>query len=86
MSFMHYALTLLIISTFGSLIRTFIGPTVWDRLMGISLGASKITLAVVVTAVSIPENYLLDLAMLLSVLGFLVTVLLARYIERRGIV
>ncbi len=86
MSFLNIALTLLILSTFGSLIRAVIGPTVWDRLLGIGLSASKITLAVIITAVSIPENYLLDLAMLFSVLGFLVTVLLSRYIERRGMV
>jgi len=86
MNFMSLALVILAVSTCGSLVRVIIGPSVWDRLLGISLGASKITLAVVITAVSIPENYLLDLAMLLSMLGFLVTVLLARYIERRGLV
>ncbi len=86
MTYLHVALTLLVLSTFGSLIRAIIGPTVWDRLLSIGLGASKVTLAVVLVAVSIPETYLLDLAMLLSILGFLVTVLLARYIERRGLV
>ncbi len=84
MNFLHIALTLLILSAFGSLIRVIIGPTVWDRLLGIGLAASKVTLAVVVVAVSVPESYLLDLAMLFSILGFLVTVLLSRYIERRG--
>lgn len=86
MSFLTLALAALAVSACGSLIRVVIGPTVWDRLLGFGLAASKITLAVVITAVSIPETYLLDLAMLLSMLGFLVTVLLARYIERRGIV
>lgn len=86
MSFLSISLTILIVSTCGSLVRVVVGPTVWDRLLGFSLAASKITLAVVITAVSIPENYLLDLAMLLSMLGFLGTVLLARYVERRGIV
>ncbi len=84
MNFLQIALIILIFSTLGSLIRVIIGPTVWDRLLGISLAASKVTLAVVVTAVSLPESYLLDLAMLFSILGFLVTVLLSRYIERRG--
>jgi len=86
MNFSNIALTMLILSTLGSLIRVFIGPTVWDRLLGIGLSASKVTLAVVIIAVTVPESYLLDLAMLFSVLGFLVTVLLSRYIERRGIV
>jgi multicomponent Na+:H+ antiporter subunit F len=86
LSFLDIALGLLGLSAFGSLIRVIIGPTVWDRLLGIGLGASKITLAVILLAVSIPENYLLDLALLFSVLGFLVTVLLARFVERRGVV
>lgn len=86
MTFLQVALGLLLCSTVGSLIRVVIGPTVWDRLLGIGLSASKITLAVVIAAVSLPESFLLDLAMVLSILGFLVTVLLARYIERRGIV
>ena len=86
MSFLDIALGLLGLSAFGSLIRVIIGPTVWDRLLGIGLGASKITLGVILLAVSIPESYLLDLALLFSVLGFLVTVLLARFVERRGVV
>ncbi|TVR68837.1 MAG: pH regulation protein F [Spirochaetaceae bacterium] len=79
------ALGLLGLSTVGSLIRVIIGPTIWDRLLGIGLGASKITLGVILLAITIPENYLLDLALLFSVLGFLVTVLMARFVERRGI-
>ena len=86
MTFLDIALGLLILSTVGSMVRVVIGPTVWDRLLGVGLSASKITLAVIITAVTLPESYLLDLAMVLSILGFLVTVLLARYIERRGIV
>ncbi len=86
MSFFDLVLGLLALSTFGSLIRVIIGPTIWDRLLGIGLGASKITLAVVMVAVSIPESYLLDLALLFAVLGFLVTVLLARFVERRGVI
>lgn len=85
MSFQAFALGLLGLSTFGSLIRVIIGPTIWDRLLGIGLGASKITLGVMLLAVTIPENYLLDLALLFSVLGFLVTVLVARFVERRGV-
>lgn len=85
MSFQAIALGLLGLSTVGSLIRVIIGPTIWDRLLGIGLGASKITLGVILLAITIPENYLLDLALLFSVLGFLVTVLMARFVERRGI-
>ena len=86
MNFRTIALIMLGIATFGSLIRVVIGPTVWDRILGIGLSASKITLAVILLAVTIPESYLLDLALLFAVLGFLVTVLLSRFVERKGII
>ena len=82
--FYPVALALIGVSTVGSLIRVAIGPTIWDRLLGVGLGASKITLAVVIYGLSISESYIYDLALLFSVLGFLATVLLARFVERRG--
>lgn len=85
-NFQAMALGVLGIAIIGSLIRVVIGPTVWDRILAIGLTASKITLAVVLLAVSIPESYLLDLALLFSVLGFLVTILLSRFVERKGII
>lgn len=77
-------LGLIAVSMVGSLVRVVIGPTIWDRLLGVGLSASKITLAAVIVSFMIGESYMLDLAMLFSILGFLVTVLLARFVERRG--
>ena len=82
--FQGLTLALLAVATFGSLIRVVIGPTVWDRILSIGLAASKITLAVLILAVELSESYLLDLALLFAILGFLVTVLLARFVERKG--
>ncbi len=79
------ALVLIGLSTVGSLVRVAVGPTIWDRLLGVSLGASKITLAVIIVALALDLSYILDLALLFSILGFLVAVLLARFIERRGV-
>jgi multicomponent Na+:H+ antiporter subunit F len=83
-SFYPAALIILGVSTLGSLSRVVIGPTIWDRLLGVGLGASKITLAVVVYGLMIGESYIYDLAMIFAVLGFLATVLLARFIEQKG--
>lgn len=77
-------LTLIAISAIGSLIRILIGPTIWDRMLGLGLTASKVTLAVIITAFMMEESYILDIAMLFSMLGFLVTVLLAKFVETRG--
>lgn len=85
MNFYSLALVLIGLSTVGSLVRVVIGPTIWDRLLGIGLGASKITLGVVMVSLSISESYILDLALLFAILGFLVTVLLSRFVEQRGV-
>ena len=84
MSFYPVALIILGVSTLGSLSRVVLGPTIWDRLLGVGLGASKITLAVVVYGLMIGESYIYDLAMIFAVLAFLATVLLARFIEQKG--
>jgi len=83
--FYFAALAIIGVSTIGSLIRVLAGPTIWDRLLGVGLSASKITLAVIIVALGFDESYILDIALLFSILGFLVTVLLARFVERRGV-
>lgn len=85
MTFHLTAIVVIMVSIFGSLVRVVIGPTIWDRLLGLGLTASKVTLAVILTALMLGETYILDLALLFSILGFLVTVLLARFVERRGV-
>jgi len=85
MNFYLLALTFIALSTVGSLIRVVIGPTMWDRLLGIGLGASKITLAIILLSFVQNQDFILDVALLFSLLGFLVTVLLARFVERQGV-
>lgn len=65
-------------------LRILIGPTIWDRLLGLNLIASKILVAIVVLARLLDMTFLLDIALVYAVLGFLGTVLIARFIERRG--
>lgn len=68
----------------GTLIRVAWGPTVWDRLIGVGLIASKVTMGGVIVALVSGESYILDVALIFAVIGFLAQVLIARYIERRG--
>jgi multicomponent Na+:H+ antiporter subunit F len=66
------------------LIRILIGPTIWDRLLGLNMIASKILVAIVILAHLTGLNYLLDIALVYAVLGFLGTVLIARFAARKG--
>ena len=86
MDFYQWVTLGIAVSALGSLIRVFMGPTIWDRLLGFGLAASKVTLAVMMAAFTFEAAYILDLAFLFAMLGFLTTVLLARFIERRGMI
>ena len=60
------ALAVLGVGIFGSLIRVVTGPSIWDRILALSLGASKISLSIVIVSLRIKESYILDIAMLFS--------------------
>jgi len=64
-------------------LRVILGPTVWDRLLGLNLISSKVLAAIVLLASLLGEAYLLDIALVYAVLGFIGTVLIARFFERR---
>ena len=85
MNYWSIAIGLIAASAIGSLIRAIIGPTVWDRMLGLGLTTSKVTLGIMLASFVHGETFLLDLAMLFSMLGFLVTVLLSRFVERKGV-
>ncbi len=67
----------------GTMVRVFIGPTVWDRLLAFNLVASKIVIAIVLFALLMEKPYLLDVAIVYSLIGFVATVLIARFVERK---
>jgi multicomponent Na+:H+ antiporter subunit F len=76
-----FGLTLL---TIGGIIRVIIGPTIWDRLLGLNLISSKIIMSIIVFALIIQRTFLLDIAIVYALLGFIGSVLIARFIERKG--
>lgn len=77
------ALYFLLLMVAAVALRVFLGPTVWDRLLGLNLISSKILTAIVLLASLLGESYLLDIALVYAVLGFIGTVLIARFFERR---
>ncbi|MFW5994619.1 MAG: monovalent cation/H+ antiporter complex subunit F [Spirochaetia bacterium] len=74
----------LIVLICATVLRILIGPTIWDRLIGVGLIATKVTVAGVFAAVFFEAGYMLDMALIFAVLGFLASVIIARFIERRG--
>ncbi len=84
MNFLEISLLILAGLSFGGLVRILAGPTVWDRLLGMSLISSKVIVAIAIVAVLLDRSFLMDVAIIYSLLGFISSVLIARFIERKG--
>lgn len=64
------------------LARLWAGPTLWDRLTGAASLNVRVALALAAEAAFAGHGILLDVALSYAVLGFLGTVLVARFAER----
>lgn len=67
-----------------SLVRMAIGPTVWDRLLGLNLLSSKITMVIVIFAVLQKQRYLLDIALTYALLSIIGLIFICRFIYQKG--
>lgn len=74
-----------ILSAFLALfiVRAAQGPSVWDRLLGLSLISTKIILIIVVFASVYDTAYLLDYAIVQALLGFISIVFTALFLLER---
>lgn len=84
MTFYSIILSILVIYIVIVVVRIIMGPTIWDRLLGFNMISSKIIVSIVILAILLDKSFLLDIALVYAVLGFLSTVLIARFIERSG--
>jgi len=65
------------------IIRVVQGPSIWDRLLGLSLISSKITLIIVTFASLSGITYLLDFAITYALIGFISIIFVALFLVRR---
>jgi len=84
MKFENIVLMILAILGIASLVRAVLGPTVWDRILGLNLLSSKIVMAIVVFAFLVNKSYLLDIAIIYALFGFVGIVMISRFVEKRG--
>ncbi len=71
-----------VLSAAAPLARLWRGPTLWDRLAGVSSLNVRITLLLALQAARTGHGVLLDVALAYAALSFLGTVLVARFGER----
>jgi len=75
---------LLSILALASALRIIIGPTIWDRLLGLNLFSSKVIMLIVLLAMVLNKSYFLDIAIVYTLLGFISTVFTANFIQKNG--
>ncbi|MEN3186910.1 MAG: monovalent cation/H+ antiporter complex subunit F [Atribacterota bacterium] len=82
MSFEEVVLWILAILGGASTLRAILGPTAWDRILGFNLLSSKMVMIIVLFALLLQKSYLLDIALIYALFGFVGTVMIARFVEK----
>ncbi len=67
-----------------SVLRIIMGPSVWDRLLGLNLLSIKITALIVLFALYNDQNYLLDIGLAYTLLSIIGLIFISRFIQRKG--
>ena len=81
-NFLHYMIWAKVIIVVFYLIHTARGPSIWDRLLGMNLIAAKIIMIIIVFSSIYEITFLLDLAILYGLFGFIGTIFLAVFLSR----
>lgn len=84
MTFLEITLFVITVYITLVLVRVIMGPTIWDRLLGLNAISAKIIMSIVIFSIITEQSYLLDVALVYALLGFIGTVLIARFIEKKG--
>lgn len=72
------ALIVLAVLLFLCLYRAVRGPRVADRIMGVNMCSTLVTIMIAVLTLMLSEGYLADVAIIYAMLGFLAVVLLTK--------
>ena len=80
---MYYVIWILLVSLCFYMLRVIKGPSVWDRLQCLSLISTKILLIIVLFASIMDLTYILDIAIVYALLGFIGTVFTAQFLLKR---
>jgi multicomponent Na+:H+ antiporter subunit F len=81
-----YAIVLTVIGVFAlaDIYKMIAGPTIFDRLLMFNVLSSKVVIAMVIYALMTQQSYMLDIAIVYTLLSFVSTVLIARFVRARG--
>lgn len=77
-------LTIIGIFAAADIYKMIIGPTIFDRLLYFNILSAKVVMAMVVYALETSQGYMIDIAITYTLLSFVSTVLIARFVRTRG--
>ena len=81
---MLYCISILGVLGIVVIIRMIQGPTIWDRLLTFNQVSSKITISIVMLSIITSQSFLLDIAIVYTLLSFIAAVLIARFVREKG--
>lgn len=81
---MNYLMSILVLLSILSAIRVIIGPSLWDRLLGLNLVTSKLLMLIILVAFVKNQTFILDLALVYALLSFMGIIFFSIYVQRKG--
>lgn len=78
------ALVMLSIGALAFLARLLLGPSLPDRVIALDGLATTITVGVIVAAAFTDSGFEIDIVLVIALVGFVATGVMARFVERRG--
>ena len=72
-------------SSVVGMVRTLIGPTVVDRMIGLNIVASQILALLVLVAVSEARSVYLDVALVYDIFGFVGILAITRFVDTKEV-
>lgn len=78
------ALTLLVLAGAAFLLRVVRGPSIPDRVVALDGLLSVVVIGIIVAAARADSGISLSTVLVVSLVGFVGTIALARFVERRG--
>lgn len=81
---MKFVLITLSVLSFFSALRIILGPSIWDRLLGLNLITSKTIMIIIIIAMLRKQNFLLDIALTFALLSFIGIIFISVYIQRKS--
>lgn len=68
-----------------ALVRAFLGPTVWDRILATNVIGTKTVIFVTILGFIMKRPEFLDIALLYAVLNFVATIAILKFVEHKRI-